>query len=343
MSIDNSKKNHSVTIYDVAKASGVSYSTVSRVLNGFQYVKGSTRERVLSAADQLGYVANLQARSLAGGRSNIIGILVPTIDSSYITEIVGGIDDELAKVNYNLMLYTTHRHVGKESEYVSAITQGMTDGMLLVLPLAPSSYLNALSERGFPYVVIDQNDPTGEGSVVDATNRLGAYEAIEYLINLGHRRIGFITGLLEVRSTHERIEGYKAALTDHQIPVDETYVVLGNFWEQEGYQATQKLLQHPQPPAAIFASNDLSAFGAMAAVRDNGLSIPEDVSIVGFDDLPQAAYVHPKLTTVRQPLEQMGRTAVRLLMEKLDHPDRYPKHVTLATELILRESCQPPS
>lgn len=342
MTKQNTPKNQLITIYDVARESGVSYSTVSRVLNGFEFVKEGTRQKVLEAAERLGYVANLQARSLAGGRSSVVGVLVPGIDNSYITEIVAGIDDELGQSNFNLMLYTTHRHMGKEAQYVNMIANGMSDGILLVVPLAIEAYLKTLRDRQFPYVLIDQHDPLGKSTEIVTTNRKGAYEAVSYLIELGHRRIAFITGLLVLYSTGERLAGYKEALSDHNIPIDERYIVEGDFWEHEAYQATKRLLNLDPLPTAIFASNDLTALGAMVAIREHGLQIPEDISIIGFDDIPEAAFVHPKLTTVRQPLVKMGRAAVQQLFETLDNLDRPSGQIVLDTELIIRDSCQPP-
>jgi LacI family transcriptional regulator len=337
-----SKKNRPVTILDVARESGVSYATVSRVLSGYTFVKETTRSRVMAAVTRLGYVANLQARSLAGGHSQIIGLLVPNLDNGYIGAIMRGIDQELLRANYDLMLYTTHRHPGKESNYVNTIANGLTEGLLLVAPLVPADYLKALRDQVFPYVLIDQADPENESSVVDSTSWQGAYDAISYLAQLGHRRIGFITGLLTLNSAIERLEGYKAALSDAGLPFDAELVREGDYWEQPAYQATQALLQDTNPPTAIFASNDLSAFGVMDAVRDAGLRIPDDISIVGFDDTPQASGVYPKLTTVRQPLDQMGRVAVKMLLEQIAEPDRPLRHVTLATQLIVRDSCAAP-
>ncbi|MBZ0301646.1 MAG: LacI family transcriptional regulator [Anaerolineae bacterium] len=337
------EKKYSIpTIVDVARESGVSYSTVSRVLNGYEFVRTSTREKVLHAAEKLGYVPNRQARSLAGGRSNVIGILVPGLDNGYIGEIVRGIDEDLAKSNYDLMLYTTHRHEGKESRYVTSITNGLTDGLILVVPLIPTAYVEALRQRNFPYVLIDQSDMSDKSSIVDATNWQGAYDGTRYLIQLGHRRIGFITGLLDLASAVDRLEGYKAALSDHDLPLQPEWVVEADFWQAGGYQAAQALLALPQRPTAIFASNDLSAFGAMEAIRDCGLRIPEDLSIIGFDDIPQAAIAYPKLTTIRQPLAQMGRVAAQMLVEHIENPDRPARRVTLATQVVIRDSCQPP-
>lgn len=337
------KANKPPTIFDIANESGFSYSTVSRTLNDFEFVKPSTREKVLQVAKELGYVPNQQARSLAGGRSNLIGVLVPTLSNGYVSEIIRGIDEELTTSNYNLILYTTHRHRGKESAYVATIMNGGADGLLLVVPSISTPYLDALRDHNFPYVLVDQFDKTERSLGVNATNRQGAYEATQYLIELGHREIGFIAGLRNLASAIERIEGYKTAHKEHDIPIRDEYITQGDFQEGGGYEATQQLLALPSRPTAIFASNDLSAFGAMEAIREQGLRIPEDVSIVGFDDIPQASVTYPKLTTVRQPLVQMGRGAVSMLLEHLEYPSDEIHHVTLETQLIVRDSCCPPS
>lgn len=336
------KKNSKVTILDVARESGVSYSTVSRVLNDFDFVKGSTREKVLAAAERLGYVANIQARSLAGGRTQIIGVLVPGLDNGYISEIVSGIDQELARSDYDLMLYTTHRFQGKESLYVKTIANGLVDGLLLLVPHNAQNYLQALPTQNFPYVLIDQLDTKYNGSSVDATNWQGAYDAISHLIKLGHRRIGLITGHLQLNSARERLDGYRAALQYHQIPYDDSLIAEGDYTTQGGYEGTRQLMKLAQPPTAIFASNDLSAFGVLDAIHETGLSIPDDVSVVGFDDIPLASLTYPKLTTVRQPLVQIGQVAVRLLLERLEEPENEARRVTLATEMVIRDSCAPP-
>ena len=336
------KKKRGVTIMDVARASGVSYATVSRVLSGYEFVRESTRNRVMQAVEHLGYVANVQARSLAGGRSHIIGLLVPNLDNSYVGTIMAGIDQELEHANYELMLYTTHHHPRNESFYVNAIANGLTEGLLLIVPMDPATYLDTLREQNFPYVLIDQADTADNSNVIDATNWQGAYEATRYLSQLGHTRIAFITGALAVRSAVDRLRGYKAALADCGIPVMEELVIEGDYQQKTGYEATKSLLQRlDAPPTAIFASNDLSAFGAMDAAREWGLRIPDDISIIGFDDIPQASLVYPKLTTVRQPLEQMGQIAVKMLLERIEDPSRPPQRVTLATQFVIRESCGP--
>lgn len=341
MSADN-HRSPQTTILDVAREAGVSYSTVSRVLSGYEFVKASTRQSVLEAVERLGYVVNQPARSLAGGKSNVIGLLVPSLDNSYIGEIARGIDEELARSEYDLLLYTTHRDKGKESSYAARLTRGMADGLLLIVPVVATTYTETLREQKFPFVLIDQTDPTAPSNVVDCTNWQGAYDATIYLIELGHRRVGFVKGFMVLQSAVDRLEGYRAALHDAGIPYDETLVQEGNFWASGGHKAAQSLLDLPSPPTAIFASNDLSAFGVMEVVRERGLNIPADISVIGFDDIPQAALVYPQLTTVRQPLDQMGRVAARLLVEQIENPEQAPRHVTLATKLIIRDSCQAP-
>lgn len=333
------RKSSSVTIVDVARESGVSYSTVSRVLSGYEFVSEEARSKVMAAANRLGYVVNLQARSLAGGRSHVVGLLVPGLDNGYINEVTRGIDEELAKVGYSMMLYTTHHQRGRENEFVNTIANGLSDGLLLVVPMVSNQYLDALQAKKFPYVLVDQGDTSGRSTIVDATNWQGAYDATAYLYSLGHRRIAHIRGRIDLPSARDRFEGYKSALADLGLPFDPALTAEGDFYQQSAYQASCVLLDQPNPPTAIFASNDLMAFGALQAAGERGLHIPDDLSVIGFDDIPQASMMHPRLTTISQPLEQMGRVGVQLLLEQLDQPGRAPRRVTLATRLIERESC----
>jgi LacI family transcriptional regulator len=331
-----------ITIVDVAQEAEVSYATVSRVINNGAHVRPEKRERVLLAMAKLGFTVNQQARSLRAGRSQVIGLLVHDLGTSYIGEIIRGIETELSAASYDLMLYTTHRRKTKEATYVSAITRGMADGLLLVLPRNPEAYLESLRQRRFPYVLIDHQGIDETGPAVGATNWQGAYDATRHLLGLGHRRIGFITGQVDMGCSRDRLAGYQAALADAGLAPDPLLIKEGDFFQPDGFAGARELMALPEPPSAIFASNDVSAFGVMEAVRDAGRRIPDDISIVGFDDIPQAAQVNPTLTTVRQPLEQMGRTAARMLLEIIGNPDRPATRVELATELIVRASTRPP-
>jgi LacI family transcriptional regulator len=331
------------TIFDVARMAGVSYATVSRVLNNKDHVKPETRTAVLEAAAQLGYVASPQARSLAGGLSQIIGLLVQRFDSAYIWEIIRGIDTELDAAQYDLMLYTTHRRKPKESAYVTALARGLVDGLLLLLPRDPQAYLESLRRQRFPYILIDHQGIGDYARSVGATNWQGAYDAARYLTTLGHRRIGFITGALDLGCSIDRLAGYQAALREAGLPADPALIYTGDFLQPAGYAAGHALLALPDPPTAIFASNDDMAFGVMDAARDRGLRIPADISIIGFDDIPRTAAVHPPLTTVRQPLEEMGRTATRMLLQLIADPQLQIGRLALPTELVVRHSCKPPA
>lgn len=329
-----------ITIFDVADEAGVSYSTVSRVVNNKSNVNPETRERVLRAMAQLGYVGNVPARSLAGGSSRVIGLLVDNLNTSYMGEIIRGIDEAMEANNYNLMLYTTHRGKTKESAYVTKLTRNFADGLLLILPRNERAYLETLHQRRFPHVLVDYQGYNQHVPSVITTNRKGAYDATVYFIKTGHRRIGFITGTMEFGCAQERLAGYQDALKDHQIAVDPGLIVEGDFQQPEGYACAQQLLSLPDPPTALFASNDVMAFGAMEAARERGLHLPGNLSIIGFDDIPQAAHVHPTLSTVHQPLEEMGRSAANLLLKYIANPLAEVERIELPTELIIRESCQ---
>ena len=330
--------NRQVTIVDVAKEAGVSFATVSRVLNDGVNVRPEKRKRVQSAIKRLGYTTNLQAWSLRGGRSHLIGLVVRDLGTAYIGEIMRGVDMEFAENRYDVMLYTTHRSLKKESAYVINLARGMTDGLLLVLPRQPEAYLKTLRQRKIPHVLIDHQGIDERGPAIGATNRAGGYDATRYLLALGHRRIGFITGSMSMGCSRERLDGYRAALRDHGVTVDEELIREGIFQQSRGYTAAIELLNLPLPPSAIIGSNDVTAFGAMEAVRDRGKKIPDDISIIGFDDIPQAAQVHPPLTTIRQPLEEMGRRAAQMLLQIIANPERPAEKIELPTELVVRES-----
>ena len=331
-----------ITIVDVAEKAGVSLGTVSRVINADIHVAPETRERVQDVMREMGYVANRQARSLKGVKTNVVGLLVPDLGTGYIGEIIRGIDAELGLAGYDMMLYTTHRTATKESNYVANLVQGMVDGLLLVLPRNPSDYIDTLTRRDFPFVLIDHQGNGHPCPAVGATNWQGAYNATDYLIKLGHSRIGFITGWMDLGAATERLEGYKSALLTHHLPIDPGLIYEGTFFQPDGYAGANALLDLEKPPTAIFASNDAMAMGAMDAARDRGLRIPDDISVIGFDDIPQAAQVRPALTTVRQPLEQMGRVATQILLGMLKNPDKKITRLELPTELVLRSSAASP-
>jgi LacI family transcriptional regulator len=333
----------STTIKDIAREAGVSYATVSRVINNYEHIKPETRVRVLTAMTRLGYVANQQARSLVGGRSQIIGLLIHAFDSPYIGQIIQGVDEAVAEAQYDLMLYTTHRRKARESTFVSSLARGLTDGLIVVLPRDAEAYRATLGRQGFPFVLVDYQAEATDIPAVSATNFQGAYEAMTYLIELGHHRIGMITGDKETGSANERLRGYNAALKDHGISSNSELIYEGDFFQPSGLAGADYLLSLQNPPTAIFASNDVMAAGAYETIRARGLRIPQDISVVGFDDIPQAAQLHPALTTVRQPLVGMGYLATQRLLKTIEDEMAEPLgYIELPTELILRDSAAPP-
>ena len=317
---NGNRSGKNVTIHDVAAAAGTSYGTVSRVINDAPYVKPETRQRVREAMARLGYTVDRRARSLAGGRSQVLAVLVPDLGTGYIGEIIRGIDAEVELAQYDLLLYTTHRKAAKETSYVANIARGMADGLVLVLPSDLQAIVEHLREIEFPFVLVDYQGVEEQVPAVCATNWQGAYNATEYLIGLGHRRIGFITGDMEMAAARNRLAGYQAALRTHHLPSDPALVRNGEFHYPAGYTAALALLALPNPPTAIFASNDDMALAALDALHGQGLRVPEDMSLVGFDGIPQAALVHPPLTTVSQPLAKMGRVATQMLLDRLNDP-----------------------
>jgi LacI family transcriptional regulator len=331
-----------ITIINVAKEAGVSYGTVSRVINNDVHVKPETRARVREAMGRLGFVVNRQARVLAGGKSNAIGVLVPDLGTEYIGEIMRGVDAELSFAGYDLLLYTTHRAAAKESNYVADLVRGMVDGLLLVLPRNPVDYIGDLTRRRYPFVLIDHQGTGHDCPSVGASNWQGAYHAAEYLLSLGHRRIGFISGSMDLGAAQDRLEGFRAALRTHHYPDDPELFYEGAFNQPDGYAGALQFLSLENPPTAIFASNDVMAMGVMDALREKGLHIPDDMSVAGCDDIPMASLIHPAITNIRQPLETMGRVAAQQLMEMLKNPEKRIDRIELPTELIIRDSCSSP-
>jgi LacI family transcriptional regulator len=298
---------------------------------------------VLAAMEQLGYVANQHARSLLTGKSQVVGVLVHALGTEYAGEIIRGIEEELAAVDYDLMLYTTHRRRGKEAQYVSTITHGFAEGLLLVIPIGRESYLDALRESNFPYELVEEAIADSKSPSVGISNRKGARDAVRYLLDLGHRRIGFITDVMNLDTAVERVQGYRDALEECGVPYDPDLVQEDDFVNPQPAFVTGKFLSLASPPTAILTSSDPIAFRVMEALwREHGMRVPDDMSVVGFDDIPTASLVSPRLTTVRHPMYEMGKTATRMLLERIQNPDAPPQHIQLQTQLVVRESCSPP-
>lgn len=342
----NSKPNptsSNVTLAHVAEAANVSKMTVSRVLNGQPGVSDETRQRIIDTMNLMGYVPNAAARILRG-QSRVIGLVVPGLASPYMGEVISGISQTSERLDYGLMLYTQvgASNIERSNYYAALLSNGLAEGVVLVVPYDYEILVSALQEREVKYVIVDHHSDTDAEPAVTASNRRGILDAMRHLLALGHRRIGFITGRLSMGCAQDRWQGYRDALTEIGLPYEDALVREGNFERQTGFSQARHLLQVPQPPTAILASNDDMAFGVMDAVKDSGLRVGADVSVVGFDDVLIASQVYPRLTTVRQPMAEMGSAAVEILVGMIEGKSTVSTRRELPTELIVRESTARP-
>lgn len=328
---------------DIAALAGVSIATVSRVLNGRPDVSPATRDLVLQHIRALGYVSNRSARALASGRTGLIGLTVPFMQGGYFAAIISGASEALGERDARLVLCPTFHEHDREVTVLERLMHGATDGTLLILPSETKAELRQLRMRGAPFVVIDSSLPLDDDiPVVGTANWSGARVATEHLIRLGHRRIGLITGPPDWCASLDRTAGYHSALMATGLPIVPELVRAADFLLDGGSEAAHALLDLPDRPTAIFAQNDNMAIGALRAAHERGLQVPRDLSVIGFDDIDIACVAIPPLTTVAQPLQEMGRMAVTLLYRQIDGQPLEAPRVELSTRLIVRDSTAPP-
>ncbi len=331
------------TIHDVARAAGVAIKTVSRVLNDEPNVKPETRARVLAAAEMLHYQPSLSARSLAGKRSYLIGLIYENPSANYLVELQHGAMARCRQEKFRLFV---HQCSGRGDELtrdvLGLIDQTHVDGLIISPPLSEVSHLlEALGQRKLPFVRIAPNDAQHDSPYVDMDDEGAAREMTEHLIEIGHRRIGLIVGHPNHFASNLRLRGYRAALEQHHIPFDAAYVKQGYFVFESGLQAARELLTMPNPPSAIFASNDDMAAGALLAAHELAIPVPQRLSVAGFDDTYIARIVWPRLTTVHQPSYDLAFSATDLLLQSLKQVT-VPKATRLPHKLIRRESTAAP-
>ncbi len=332
-----------VTIREIADLAGVSVATVSRVMNGRDDVSAETRELVQRIVRERGYTANRTARGLSAGRTGLIGGTVPLVHPAYFSFILSGAAEALYERDMRLVLCPTQHEHEREVTLLERMMHGTTDGGLLILPQESADELEHLLESGYRFVVVDPLLPLNERiPAVSAAHSAGAVLAVEHLLSLGHRRIGAITGPRGWIATEERVRGYHAALGAAGILAEPELVVESPFFEIEaGRAAARRLLDLHTPPTAIFAFHDNIAIGVIQAARERRIRVPEELSVVGFDDVEAAEIVTPMLTTIRQPLAEMGRMAVSLLERLIEGQRIEALHVELRTQLIVRGSTAP--
>src|SRR3954447_19549604 len=331
------------TIRDIADLAGVSIATVSRVLNDRPDVAAGTRETVLQVVREHGFTTNRGARGLSSGRTGMIGLTLPLVADAYFGPMLSGAAEALHESDMRIVLAPTLHEHDREVSLLERLMRGTTDGAILMLPEESSEELRSVQQQGFPFVVVDPREPPPEGiPCVAAMHAAGAKQATEHLLALGHRRIGAIAGAPGWYATEERLLGFRAALAGAGILLDPELVVYSDWRIPSGTIAAQQLLALDDPPTAIFGFNDNVAIGALHAAHSRGLKVPDDLSVVGFDDTTQAVIVMPRLTSVRQPLAEMGRMGAILLVRLIEGQRVDAMRIELSTKLVVRESTAPP-
>ena len=329
-----------LTLEDIARISGCSRSTVSRVVNGDVNVSIDTRQKVEQVIAEMNFQPNMAARGLASGQTHILGLIVPMSVNSIFSDpfypiLMQSISSTCNQKDYSIMLWLAEPEF--ERRMINKILNtGLLDGVIVSSLSLTDPIVNHLKENKMPYVSIGRNPMDDSGNFVDVDNYNGAIKAINHLAGLGRRRIATITGPMNVIVGVDRLRGYRDALAANGLPYDPDLVVEGDFSDSGGYAAMQHLL--PMKPDAVFVTSDIMAAASIRVLMEAGLKVPDDVAIVGFDDIPLASRTIPSLTTISQPISQMGAGVVNMLLDQIEHPSRQPHHVILQTELVVRSS-----
>lgn len=336
-----------VTIYDVAKRAGVSTATVSKVLSNTPYVSSDTRARVVAAIDELDFVPSLAARSLSKARTHIIGLAFPyesdyLFDDPHLMTFLRGVDEIMSAHEYSILLMTARTGDDAASSLRRLLHVQYVDGAIIVGMQSTMPTARALRRQLYPTVALGYASPVGIRNTVHAADREGAAAAAQHLVTLGHQRIGVVTGPSDIAAVEERLEGFQHQLNTAGIVVDPGLIVEGDFTQESGYTLAPRLLDSPDPPTAVFAINDRMGLGLMAHAQGRGLDIPNDLSIIGFDDIPAATYAHPPLTTVCQPSRVMGHVTALHLLELIEEGGDGFDPVVLPTTFVQRSSTSHP-
>jgi DNA-binding LacI/PurR family transcriptional regulator len=331
--------NHHPTIADVARQAGVSTATVSRVINRASNVTPGTAARVQDAIATLEYAPHTGARVLASRRTHTIGLITPTISDLFFTDLLRGIEQTVYEHNYTLLIHATHGRPYDNIIPTLPLNHHNTDGLIIFTSSIDDGRLQKLHERHFPLVLLHRSPPANTNiPCVTFENKDGAYRMTGHLIACGHRRIAFLSGPVGNEDAQWREQGYREAMAAHGLAVDEALIVEGNFNAETAAAAVAHLLQSQPDIQAIFAADDESARGALAAIQQNGRRVPEDVALAGFDDSLLSPYLNPPLTTVHAPIEAAGRAAAAALIQLIQ--TSYTEPITrLPTELVIRQSC----
>lgn len=327
------------TIKEVAALAGVSSATVSHVINGTRFVSEGVKEQVLNAMNTLDYRPNALAASLRSGVTHTLGLIIPDSANPFFAELGHCIENAAFKAGYSVILCNTENDLHKELLYMDVLTKKLVDGMIFVAAGENVDTFKNLVELDIPVVVLDRNYDGIDLEVVSTDNRQGGLLATDHLLSLGHKRIGCVSGPSKINPSSKRLDGYMDALIAKGINVDSRLIVQGDFHPESGYAAGRKLLSLPEPPTAIFACNDLMAMGVIKAASSLGLRVPEDLAVVGYDDIELASYTNPPLSTIKQPKVEMGLTALQIILDRINNKDSVHQKIQLPVSLIVRSSC----
>lgn len=331
-----------VTIYDVAREAGVSMATVSRVVNNNPNVKPQTRKKVYEAIERLGYRPNAVARGLASKKTTTVGVVIPDIANANFAEVARGIEDIANMYHYNIILCNADKRKEKEIRVINTLLEKQVDGLLFMGGVVTDEHIQAFNTSNVPIVLCATTDEKGTMPSVDIDHETAAYDAVRKLIGEGHTRIAMISGTLQDPANgYARYQGYKRALEESGIALDESLVRVGNYRYESGIEAVQYFLELGERPTAVFAATDEMAIGAIHGIQDAGLSVPEDISVIGVDNIRMASMVRPLLTTVAQPMYDIGAVSMRLLTKLMKKENVEQARVTLHHELIVRNSVAP--
>ena len=325
-----------ITIRDVAQHAQVSVTTVSHVINGTRFVSEDAQARVRAAIEALNYVPSAVARSLKSSRTHTVGMMIPNNSNPYFAEIIRGIEDTCFAAGFNVILCNSDDDPHKQAAYVRVLSEKQVDGLIVLSSGGDPELLDTLRSATMPQVVVDREIDDLAADLVEVDHEGGARVAVEHLVSLGHRRIACIAGPMELSPARQRVQGWRRALEAAGLGRDDTLVASGAFTAEGGHEAMRSLLQHR--PSAVFASNDLMAIGAICAAADAGLRVPQDLSVIGFDDIALAAYSNPPLTTIAQPKHQTGELAARMVMQRIAKPERPLQREILRPSLVIRRS-----
>lgn len=327
---------------DVAEAAGVSIATVSAFINGTAKVSAQLTQRIETAIHEIGYKRNAIARSLKMGTTHTIGLTVPHITNPFFTEVVSVIQQAFDRAGYAVMLFCTDEHLHNQDEQIGLLLDRMVDGLIVARVGDDARFRTIVQNSKIPVVLIDRLCEGVDLDAVVLNNRQAVFDLISYLIGLGHRRIGYISGNVGISTIRERGEGYRQALDTAGLPFSEELIGLGDLHEADGYKAAMQLLMLPDRPTAIFSANNPMVVGAMKAIRDLGLTCPNDVSVACFDDFPWADVFQPQMTTIAQPVQAIGEQAATLLLERLQgRAPAQARRLVLHGSLKIRNSCAP--